>query len=115
MALALFLASSLFFQAAFGEIICEDLPVELCSFSIASSGKRCLLDTNNAREGSSELQCCTTEIRVKNLSGLQRSMPVRAMSQLPGSGRDLARMISILAAGPVSNEKNSVAYPPTSV
>lgn len=53
-----------------GEIICEELPVGMCSFSVASSGKRCLLETNMLRDGSMEFQCKTSEVIVKNFAEL---------------------------------------------
>ncbi|XP_019160184.1 PREDICTED: uncharacterized protein LOC109156792 [Ipomoea nil] len=51
-----------FIQAAFGELVCEELPVGVCSFSIASSGKRCLLETYPSRHGTTEFQCKTSEV-----------------------------------------------------
>ncbi|KAA8549346.1 hypothetical protein F0562_001030 [Nyssa sinensis] len=49
------------------EIICEELPVGLCSFSIASSGKRCVLETYASNEGTLEFQCKTSEVVVENM------------------------------------------------
>ncbi|XP_048235794.1 uncharacterized protein LOC8273464 [Ricinus communis] len=65
--LALFL-SSLFLHAALGEIVCEDLPEDVCAFSIASSGKRCLLETYANREGKVEYQCRTSEVVVERMA-----------------------------------------------
>ncbi|CAK9161210.1 unnamed protein product, partial [Ilex paraguariensis] len=70
MALILFLVFSVFLQGALGEIICEELPVGMCSFSIASSGKRCLLETyvtNDGRTSTSTLQCKTSEVVAENM------------------------------------------------
>ncbi|KAA8549345.1 hypothetical protein F0562_001029 [Nyssa sinensis] len=50
-----------------GEIICEELPVGMCSFSIASSGKRCLLETYTSDDGTLEFQCKTSEVVVENM------------------------------------------------
>lgn len=36
-----------------GELVCEDLPVEMCAFAVASSGKRCLLETKASSSSSS--------------------------------------------------------------
>ncbi|CAK9164263.1 unnamed protein product [Ilex paraguariensis] len=66
MALILFLVLSAFLQGALGEIICEELGVGMCSFSVASSGKRCLLETYEANDGSMGLQCKTSEVVAEN-------------------------------------------------
>lgn len=50
-----------------GGIICEDLPTELCSFSIASSGKRCSLETYLPKDGTVEYQCKTLEVIVETM------------------------------------------------
>ncbi|KAK8540137.1 hypothetical protein V6N13_048781 [Hibiscus sabdariffa] len=60
--------SSLFLHASLGEIICEDLPKDVCSFSIASSGKRCLLETAVGKEGKVEYQCRTSEVIVERMA-----------------------------------------------
>nr|GLL32999.1 uncharacterized protein LOC109156792 [Ipomoea trifida] len=63
MKLVHFLAFSLVLvQAAFGELVCEELGVGVCSFSIASSGKRCVLETYASGDGSMKLQCKTSEV-----------------------------------------------------
>ncbi|PKI43410.1 uncharacterized protein LOC116193232 [Punica granatum] len=66
--LALFL-SSLFLHAALAEIICENLPKDLCAFSVASSGKRCLLETYQSGGGAVEYQCRTSEVVVERMAG----------------------------------------------
>lgn len=56
----------LLFSSIFaGEIICKELPVSTCSFSVASSGKRCLLETYTSTNGATEFQCKTSEVYVK--------------------------------------------------
>ncbi|KAL7124826.1 hypothetical protein ABFS83_14G074800 [Erythranthe nasuta] len=58
-----FVAFAIFLQGALGELVCEELPVELCSFSIASSGKRCVLETwESSLPGI--YQCKTSEVAV---------------------------------------------------
>lgn len=47
-----------------GEIICEELPAGMCSFSVASSGKRCVLETTASKEGNGAFQCKTSEVVV---------------------------------------------------
>lgn len=51
-----------------GEIVCEDLPKEVCAFSVASSGKRCLLETEKAADGGVEYQCRTSEVVVERMA-----------------------------------------------
>ncbi|XP_022867200.1 uncharacterized protein LOC111386929 [Olea europaea var. sylvestris] len=67
MKMIVFLAFALFLQGALGELICEELPVGLCSFSIASSGKRCLLETYASNDGTMDFQCKTSEVVAINL------------------------------------------------
>ncbi|KAK3003380.1 hypothetical protein RJ639_018132 [Escallonia herrerae] len=59
MAWVLFLVLSLFLQGALGEIICEELPARMCSYSISSSGKRCFLENYASTDGTTEFQCKT--------------------------------------------------------
>lgn len=51
-----------------GEVICENLPTDICSFSIASSGKRCLLENYAAKDGKVEYQCRTSEVVVERMA-----------------------------------------------
>lgn len=53
---------------ALGEIICEELPNDKCAFSIASSGKRCLLEKYARENGEMEYQCRTSEVIVERMS-----------------------------------------------
>ncbi|EEF41866.1 uncharacterized protein LOC8279793 [Ricinus communis] len=65
MALIIFLAVSLLLHGALGELVCEQLPVELCSYSVASFGKRCLLETFATEEDREVIyQCKTSEVVV---------------------------------------------------
>lgn len=52
-----------------GEMACEELPKEVCAFSVASSGKRCLLETEKAADGGVEYQCRTSEVVVERMAG----------------------------------------------
>ncbi|KAK6145291.1 hypothetical protein DH2020_022111 [Rehmannia glutinosa] len=71
----IFLAFALFFQGAFGEVVCEELAVGMCSFSIASSGKRCLLETSDGNG----FQCTTSEvITMKMVEYIESDECVRA-------------------------------------
>lgn len=47
--------------------MCEELPVGLCSFSIASSGRRCVLETLQSDGGDLEFQCKTSEVTAMDM------------------------------------------------
>ncbi|KAI6705536.1 hypothetical protein NL676_008498 [Syzygium grande] len=69
MALILFLAFSLFLQGALGitrgDIVCEQLPTDLCSFSIASNGRRCVLENYvSPMDRKTEYECKTSQVAV---------------------------------------------------
>ncbi|XP_016432579.1 uncharacterized protein LOC107759211 [Nicotiana tabacum] len=66
MKIFLFFGLSLFLQGVLGDLICEELPEEMCSFSIASSGKRCLLESHVSAEGNLEMECQTSEVFATN-------------------------------------------------
>ncbi|OMO66523.1 PAR1 protein [Corchorus capsularis] len=63
-----FFLSSLLLHVSLAEIICEDLPKDVCAFSIASSGKRCLLETTVEKDGNVEYQCRTSEVVVERMA-----------------------------------------------
>ncbi|KDP24516.1 hypothetical protein JCGZ_25080 [Jatropha curcas] len=65
--LLLFL-SSLLLRVALCEIDCEELPKDVCAFSIAASGKRCLLETYARGDGKVEYQCRTSEVIVETMA-----------------------------------------------
>ncbi|WMV12052.1 hypothetical protein MTR67_005437 [Solanum verrucosum] len=48
------------------ELICEELPVEMCALSIASDGKRCVLESRPTEEGNIEVECQTSEAFASN-------------------------------------------------
>lgn len=50
-----------------GEIICEELSKEVCAFSIASCGKRCLLENVETKKGV-EHKCTTSEVIVARMA-----------------------------------------------
>ncbi|KAM7263595.1 hypothetical protein ACFE04_001278 [Oxalis oulophora] len=65
-----FFLFSLFIHASLCEIICEDLPIEICTFSIATSGKRCSLETSMSKKDRKiGYQCKTSEVIVERMSG----------------------------------------------
>ncbi|KVI03388.1 uncharacterized protein LOC112512782 [Cynara cardunculus var. scolymus] len=63
----LFAASSLFLHGTtiHGEIICEDLTKDNCSFAISYTGKRCVLEDFEDKKGKVEYQCRTSEVVVE--------------------------------------------------
>ncbi|KAK4426924.1 hypothetical protein Salat_1461200 [Sesamum alatum] len=65
----LFFACSLFVQGMLAEVICENLPPNLCSFAIASTGKRCVLENHQNARGETDFTCKTSEVMVERLSG----------------------------------------------
>ncbi|XP_050236723.1 uncharacterized protein LOC126686628 [Mercurialis annua] len=67
MALIVLLAFSFLLHGSLGEFVCENLPTELCSYSIASSGKRCLLENYATDDGNVIYQCKTTEVVVDTM------------------------------------------------
>ncbi|XP_010553262.1 PREDICTED: uncharacterized protein LOC104823394 [Tarenaya hassleriana] len=58
------IVSSLLLHAALGDIICENLPEEMCAFSISASGKRCVLETENV---AGKFYCRTSEVDVEGM------------------------------------------------
>ncbi|KAL3530833.1 hypothetical protein ACH5RR_010155 [Cinchona calisaya] len=64
MAMIFFLAISLLLQGALGDLVCEEVPVGMCSFSISSTGKRCTLETGDQ---TGEFQCKTSEVFVNSI------------------------------------------------
>jgi hypothetical protein len=40
-----------------GKLECEDLPIEDCAFSVASTGTRCVLETYEGKDGSIHYEC----------------------------------------------------------
>ncbi|CAA0829827.1 PAR1 protein [Striga hermonthica] len=66
----IFIACSLFFKGYLAEVICENLPENLCAFGISSSGKRCVLENyKNEASGSLDYTCQTSEIVAETFSG----------------------------------------------
>ncbi|XP_020551455.1 uncharacterized protein LOC105167590 [Sesamum indicum] len=51
------------------DVICENLPTKLCSFAVASSGKRCVLENYKNAQGKTDYTCKTSEVVVEKLSG----------------------------------------------
>ncbi|KAJ8624336.1 hypothetical protein MRB53_032866 [Persea americana] len=124
--LALFLSLSIFLHGALGNIICENLPKDVCAFSISSTGKRCLIETSSREDGTIEYQCRASEVTVErmkdwieteefrhidasdgvflpDLCEVQRTNPHRAMLELLSSGA---------APGPFPAEASSAFLAP---
>lgn len=51
-----------------GELVCENLAVGMCSFAVASSGNRCLLETQSdeTTSAAAALECKTSDIIAGN-------------------------------------------------
>ncbi|GAA0159047.1 hypothetical protein LIER_15925 [Lithospermum erythrorhizon] len=65
MAIAIFLAFFLFIgQGAVGQLVCEELPVGMCSYSIDSSRYRCVLETFELADETTILQCKKSQVLV---------------------------------------------------
>ncbi|KAK4717725.1 hypothetical protein R3W88_016063 [Solanum pinnatisectum] len=67
--ITIFLGFSLLVHGALGsgEIVCEDLSIGMCAYSVASSGKRCSLESYESIEGRRGYQCKTSEVLVSNI------------------------------------------------
>ena len=61
------LVDVLLYDGFAGEIICEELPKDVCAFSISSSGKRCLLENSETKKGVED-QCSTSDVVVQGMS-----------------------------------------------
>nr|GMD21994.1 cell wall integrity and stress response component 1 [Ipomoea batatas] len=60
--------SLLFIQTALGDLVCEQLPVGICSFSIASSGNRCVLETYSSGDGNECIAACGVDRKSVGIS-----------------------------------------------
>ncbi|KAG0487840.1 hypothetical protein HPP92_006651 [Vanilla planifolia] len=69
---ALILSLVLLLQSANATVVCEELPQDLCTFSISSAGKRCVLESfrRSRVEGvaTTEYYCRTSEVLVDRFS-----------------------------------------------
>ncbi|XP_002510782.3 uncharacterized protein LOC8270011 [Ricinus communis] len=54
-------------QGTLGEITCENLDQETCSYAVSSSGKRCVLETHVKRSGKASYACRNSEIEADRL------------------------------------------------
>nr|CAD1819391.1 unnamed protein product [Ananas comosus var. bracteatus] len=70
MGLALLFSLSLLLPSALGAgVVCEELPQDLCAFSISWESKRCLLESAPRSGGAgTEYQCRTSEVTVGRMS-----------------------------------------------
>jgi len=64
------LISVISLQVVYGGIVCEKLPVEVCAFSVSSSGARCVLEKSTLRDSNVLYECQTSEIIAENLNEL---------------------------------------------
>jgi len=57
-------------QIAYGGIVCEKLPVEVCAFSVSTSGARCVLEKSILRDGDVQYECQTSKIIADSMNEL---------------------------------------------
>jgi len=57
-------------QGVYGGIVCEKLPVEVCAFSVCSSGARCVLEKSMLDDGNVQYECQTSDVIAKNIHEL---------------------------------------------
>ncbi|GLJ07171.1 hypothetical protein SUGI_0060290 [Cryptomeria japonica] len=55
-------------QCVLGALTCEELPVQVCAFSVSSSGARCVLEKSILRDGGAQYQCLTSEVMAENIN-----------------------------------------------
>eukprot|EP00253_Pinus_taeda_P016310 PITA_16310 len=61
------LISVISLQVVYGGIVCEKLPVEVCAFSVSSSGARCVLEKSILRDGNMQYECQSSEVIAENM------------------------------------------------
>ncbi|KAI4380685.1 hypothetical protein MLD38_006848 [Melastoma candidum] len=64
MALAVLIAIAFLTQCASGYLICEQLQTGLCTYAIASNGRRCVLENLLTKDGRMQLECKTSTVTV---------------------------------------------------
>ncbi|KAI4380046.1 hypothetical protein MLD38_006275 [Melastoma candidum] len=64
MALVVFIAMAFLTEFASGYMTCEQLPLDRCSYAIASSGRRCVLEKYMSVDGSMQMECKTSPVTV---------------------------------------------------
>lgn len=64
------LLSVISLQVVYGGIVCEKLPVEVCAFSVSSSGARCVLEKSILRNSNVQYECQTSEVVAENMNEL---------------------------------------------
>ncbi|EOA21644.1 hypothetical protein CARUB_v10002062mg [Capsella rubella] len=52
------------FTSSHANVICEDIPDDMCSFSISALGKRCVLETEVRQTGGINYRCRSSEVDV---------------------------------------------------
>ncbi|CAN1846532.1 hypothetical protein LINPERHAP1_LOCUS38247 [Linum perenne] len=65
--------SALLLHGVLGDLVCEELPVDKCAYSISESGKRCVLENYISRNGMVNYQCKTSEVVVDNMKDMIES------------------------------------------
>lgn len=55
-------------RGVYGAIVCEKLPVQVCAFSVASSGTRCVLETSILSNGDVQYDCQSSEVIAEEIN-----------------------------------------------
>merc|ERR1711915_233474 len=55
-------------QVVYGRIVCENLPLEVCAFSVSSSGARCVLEKSILRDGNVQYECQSSDIIAEEIN-----------------------------------------------
>jgi len=61
------LISLISLQGVLGGMVCQKLPVEVCAFSVSSSGARCVLEKSVLRNGNVQYECQTSDVIAENM------------------------------------------------
>jgi len=57
-------------HGVYGGIVCEKLPVEVCAFSMSSSGARCVLEKSILGDDNVQYECQTSDVIAENINEL---------------------------------------------
>ncbi|KAG0467624.1 hypothetical protein HPP92_019204 [Vanilla planifolia] len=69
--IALILSLALTLPFAHGrEVVCEELPAELCAFAVSSAGKRCVVESYRPAGGETAYQCRVSDVSVERMVDL---------------------------------------------
>jgi len=64
------LISVISLQVVYGRMVCENVPVEVCAFSVSSSGARCVLEKSISRNDNVQYECQSSEVIAETMKEL---------------------------------------------